>query len=577
MPEPILINFSGGINNRYTPLQLFTRQQGEVQSLVNADTTLMGRLKLLRPLAALNATPEAASIHSVIRANDVVLVASGVNLKYLDGTTLTSIFAALVGTKISFAHVGNWVFLGEGTNEQAVYLTDKTGCDWGLNPPTAAPTVAVGAAGTTKDNTFSCYYRYKITLPDGTIVRTALSPVATVAITDADANKKIEWTALVHATFTGATTVAIELFRTGVGWAATYLVAEVASGTTTYSDDVSDALLQLETEFAETGYYGPPSGVDIVVYHEGADRIFCAVGNKVYWSEAALYHTFIYDETADEYTNVNSVFLEGEDVTGAIMFDEQLYIGCQRTWRRLRGTNPDYWSWEPISGAIKGPLSWKALAVTPWGIIFPGNDGHIWIFNGFETARIVEHFVFTTEPDATCHSTYDGRFYRLFYGDATSPELILDFLEFPRRPPRIIQSTRDASASFYDPASDAFYMGDDDGYLRSGEDTDTEVTLTMKTAEIPVEQIINLGQAQSLLVHANTQDVTLQITPYCDDEAQDAITTLSTSSLKRVPMALPQNDYRTISFEISITTAEDIEIREPWVLRGQDDSAGRSS
>ena len=537
----------------------------------------MGRLKLLRPLAALNATPEAASIHSVIRANDVVLVASGVNLKYLDGTTLTSIFAALVGTKISFAHVGNWVFLGEGTNEQAVYLTDKTGCDWGLNPPTAAPTVAVGAAGTTKDNTFSCYYRYKITLPDGTIVRTALSPVATVAITGADANKKIEWTALVHATFTGATTVAIELFRTGVGWAATYLVAEVASGTTTYSDDVSDALLQLETEFAETGYYGPPSGVDIVVYHEGADRIFCAVGNKVYWSEAALYHTFIYDETADEYTNVNSVFLEGEDVTGAIMFDEQLYIGCQRTWRRLRGTNPDYWSWEPISGAIKGPLSWKALAVTPWGIIYPGNDGHIWIFNGFETARIVEHFVFTTEPDATCHSTYDGRFYRLFYGDATSPELILDFLEFPRRPPRIIQSTRDASASFYDPASDAFYMGDDDGYLRSGEDTDTEVTLTMKTAEIPVEQIINLGQAQSLLVHANTQDVTLQITPYCDDEAQDAITTLSTSSLKRVPMALPQNDYRTISFEISITTAEDIEIREPWVLRGQDDSAGRSS
>ena len=575
--QPILINFSGGINNRYTPLQLFIRQQGEVQSLVNADTTLMGRLKLLRPLAALNATAEGSSIHSIIRANGVVLVGSGINLKYQDSAALTSIFAALSGEDISFAHAGNWVFLADGTNEQAVYLTGQSGCDWGLNPPTAAPTVTVGAAGTTKDNTFSCYYRYKITLPDGTIIRTELSSAGTVVITGADANKKIEWTALVHATFTGATTVAIELFRTGVGWAATYLVAEVASGTTTYSDDVSDALLQLETEFAETGYYGPPSGVNITVYHEGADRVFCTVDNEVYWSEAGLYHTFVYDETADEYTNVNSVFLEGEDVTGMVMFDEQLYIGCQRTWKRLRGTNPYYWSWEPISGAIKGPLSWGAMAVTPWGIIYPGNDGHIWIFNGFETARIVEHFVFATKPDATCHSTYDGRFYRLFYGDTTYPELILDFLEFPRRPPRVIQSTRDASASFYDPSSNTFYLGDEDGYLRNGEDTDTEVTLTMRTAEVPIEQIINLGAGATLLIHANSQDVTLQITPYYDDVAQDPITTVRTSSLERVPIALPWNDYRAVSFEITITTAEDIEIREPWLLRGEDDSAGRSS
>jgi len=573
MPEPIIINFNGGLNNLYTPLQLFTRQQGEVQALINADTTKMGRLKLLRPLTALNSTAEDDDVHSVFRAGDVVLVGSDTYLKYVDEATLTSLFTALSGEYISFAHVGDWVFLGDGTNEQAVYLTTPTACDWGLNPPSAAPTVADSGDAGDPDGTYSCYYRYKITLPDGTVIYTALSSAASVTVV----TNKIAWSAIVHSTFTGATTIQAQLFRTKTGFSATYLVTTLASGTTTYTDNVSDTTLQTQDEYAETGYYGPPSGVDIVTYHEGADRVFCAVDNEVYWSEASLYHTFIYDEDADSYTNVNSVFLEGESITCLAMFDEQLYIGCQRTWKRLRGTNPDYWMWEPIAGAIKGPLSWRAVAVTPWGLIYPGNDGHIWIFNGFETARIAEGFVFSTDPDTTCHATYDGRFYRLFYGDATYPELILDFLEFPRRPPRIIQSTRDATASFYDSASNEFYLGDSSGYVRNGEDTDSDVTLTMQTAEIPVEQLITLGNAGSLLIHANTENVTLTITPYFDDEAQDEITTLRTSSLKRVPIAMPFNDYRSFSLRVSITTNEDIELREPWILRSEEDSVGYST
>lgn len=572
MAEPIIINFSGGLNNLYTPLQLFTRQQGEVQTLINVDTTYMGRLKLLRPLTALNSTAESTEVHSLFRAGDLVLVGASTNLKYVNSTALTSLFTGLSGEYISFAHVGDWVFLGDGTNEQAVYTTTPTACDWGLNPPSAAPTVAAGAAGN-PDGTYSCYYRYKITLPDGTVVYTALSSAASAVVS----SEKIEWSAIVHASFTGATTVQAELFRTKTGFAATYLVDTLDDGTTTLSDNVDDTTLQTQDEYAETGYYGPPSGVDIVAYHEGADWVFCAVDNEVYWSEASLYHTYIYDEDADSYSNVNSVFLEGESVTALSMFDEQLYIGCQRTWKRLRGTNPDYWTWEPIAGAIKGPIARRSVALTPWGLIYPGNDGHIWIFNGFETARISEIFVFATEPTTTCHATYDGRFYRLWYGDSDCPELILDFLEFPRRPPRPVQSTRSASSSFYDSASNEFYMGDSDGYVRNGEDTDTEVTLTVRTAEIPVEQLINMGGAGSLLIHANTENVTMTITPYFDDVAQDDITTFRTSSLKRVPIGMPFNDYRSLSLKVSITTNEAIELREPWILRSEDDSLGNSS
>lgn len=571
--NPITLKFTGGLNNRFTPIELFQRQMGECQSLVNADTTYVGRLKLLRPLSALNSTAESSSVHSIFRANDTILVGTGTSLKYRNAGLLTSLATGLSGSSLCFAHAGYWVFIGDGTNNKAVYLTTPVVTAWGIDPPTAAPTVADSGGGSGPSGTYNCYYRYKITLPDASIVYSGLSPVGTVTLTD----NTITWSNLVHATFTGATTVAIELFRSSAAMSADYLVAEVASGTTTYADSVADATLEASTEFAETGYYGPPAGVEIAVYHPGSDRVFCAVDNEVYWSEAAKYHVFVYDEDADEYQNVNSVFLEGESVTGMVLFDEQLYIASKRTWRRLRGTNPDYWSWEPIAGAIKGPVSWKALATTPYGVVYPGNDGHLWIFNGFETVRIVEHFVFSTDPSTASHATFDGRFYRLFYEDTTYPELVVDFFGFPSRPPRVIQSTRTATASHYDPASNEYYLGDSSGYLRNGEDTSTSVSLTFRTAEIPIEQLVNLGNAASLLVHMNTEGVNMTITPYYDDEAQSALASVHTDSLQRVALPLPWNIYRSLSLQVSISTAEDIEIREPWMIRGEDDDTSSYS
>ena len=572
MSDPISLLFTGGINNIDTPLDLFLKGLKEAVSCINADTTLLGRLKLLRPLLALNTTAEGSSIHTVFVANEVVLVGAGANMKYWDGDDLTSILTGLAAASASMAHAGNWVYFGNGTDKQAVYLPDKTGCDWGQDVPSAAPTVAVGAAGSVKDNTYSCYYRYKITLPDGTIIRTGLSPVATVAITGADADKKIEWTGLVHADFTGATTNQIELFRTGTGISATYLVTTLDSGTTTYSDDVSDVNLILQTAFAETGYYPPPDGVDVAIYDPGSDRVFCTVGNNIYWCEAGLYHIFVYNATAGEYTNINSIFLAGENVTSLALFDEQLYIGSQKTWRRRRGTNPSYWTWEDINGAIKGPLNFRSVALTPWGLVYPGNDGHIWIFNGFTTAKVVEQFVFSTEPDTTAHASFDGRFYRLYYGDTTNPELVIDFFGFPNVPPRVVQSTRSASASFYDPATNEFYQGDSDGYLRNGADTGEEVTLTVRLAEVPIERLIDIGNAGSMLIHVNTQEDSLTITPYCDDEAQTPLSTIETDNLKRLPVPLGLNEYRTFSFEATITTKKDIELREPWLIRSEDDA-----
>lgn len=575
---PIPITFSGGMNNVDTALDLFLRKKGEVPFLVNADTTLKGRLKLLRPLTALNSVAASASIHTIYRGkgSDVILIGYSTIMGHLlNGITPTSLLTGLASASKSIGHAGNWVFMGDGTCNRSIYLAGPTGCSWGQAIPSAAPTVAVGAAGSVKDGTYSCYYRYKITLPDGvTVLRTGLSPAGSVAITGADADKKINWSALVHSTFTGVTgsNLQVELFRTKTGWSATYLVATVDSPTTSLTDeDVSDADAVLNTEFAETDYYPPPDNIDIVTYHPGADRMFVAVDNNVYWSEAGLYHIFQYSTSASEYTNVNSVFLSGENVTSMIILDEQLFIGCQRTWRRLRGSNPTYWQWEDVAGATKGPINWQSVAVTPWGAIYPGNDGYLWLFNSFSTNKLLEYFQFDTDPDTTCRAAFDGRFYRLFYGDATYPELVLDFLEYPSRPPRIVKSTRNATACHYDPAASVFYMGDSDGYVRSGEDTSQDVTLTVRTPEIPVEQLVKLGDMASLLIHADTGGDNLDITPYQDEVAQTALTSVATSSLVRQALPLPLDLERTISLGITITSSEDVELREPWMLSREDD------
>lgn len=566
MSEPIIIMLTGGMNNLDTPLNLFLKQQGALPLMVNVDTTLRGRLKLLRPLMALNTTAESGSIHSVYRAQDLILAGAGTTLKYRNNASLTSLLTGLSGSYISMTDAANWIFLGDGTNKKSIYISGPTACDWGHAVPSVAPTVASGAAGN-PNGTYSCYYRYKITLPDASIIYTGLSPIGSAIV----ANEKIEWSALVHASFTGATSVAIELFRTLTGWSATYLVTEIASGTTTYSDDKTDAQMQANTAFAESGYYPPPANINMTVYHPGCDRVFAVVDNKIYWSEAGLYHIFKYSTSAGAYSNVNSIFLEGEDVTGLIVIDEQLYIGSQKTWMRLRGNNPSTWVWEPTN-AIKGPVSWRSLANTQYGVIYPGNNGRMWLFNGYSANMIVDQFIFDTEPDTTCHATYDGRFYRLCYGDTTYPEIIFDF-QGGLAAARVIQSTRSHSASFYHINSNELYVGDSDGYLRNGDDDTQDVTLTFHTAEIPIEQLINIGMAGSLLVHANTQGDDLIITPYQDEVAQTALSAYVTSSLLRNPKSIPLNTYRTLSFLVAITSKEDIEIREPLILRSDEDDA----
>jgi len=564
MTKPIIIRLTGGMNNADIPINLFLKQQGELPLLVNADTALRGRLKLLRPLTALNTTAEGSSIHSVYRAQSLILAGAGTNLKYRDEANLTSLFTGLSGDYISMTDVANWVYLGDGTNKKSIYIPGPTACDWGHAIPSAAPTVAVGAGGANPNGTYSCYYRYKITLPDASVIYTGLSAVGSVA----PATQKIEWSALVHASFTGATSVAIELFRTMTGWSATYLVAEIAEGTTTYSDNKTDAQCQANTAFAETDYYPPPANINMAIYHPGCDRVFAVVDNNIYWSEAGLYHIFKYSTSAGEYANINSIFLEGENVTGLMMIDEQLYIGSQKTWMRLRGTDPATWSWEPTN-AIKGPLYWRSLANTQYGVIYPTNDGHIGLFNGYSANRILDQFIFNTVPTTACHATYDGRFYRLFYGDATYPEIIFDF-QGGLAEAKAIQSTRNYSASYYHVNSNQLYVGDSSGYVRNGNDETEDVTLTFQTPEIPVEQLINVGEAGSLLIHVNTQGDNLIITPYQDDAVQDALSAHVASSLRRDQISISWNTYRTLSFLVSITSHKDIEIREPWILRAED-------
>jgi hypothetical protein len=419
--------------------------------------------------------------------------------------------------------------------------------------------VVDSTVGGNPDGTYSCYYRYRVTLPDGTIILTALSPVGSVTV----ATNKISWTVPAAPSFTGATSVQIDLYRTATSMSGNYLVTTLAVGTTTYTDDVSDADLQLLSTYDETGYYPPPANIKIVKYYPAADRVFATVGPDAYWSEAGIYNIFKYSATAAEYENVNSVFLTGDDITAVKRIDENLYFGSAGTWRRLRGRTPSNWTWEDTMAAA-GPVNDESAVETPWGVIHPAADGTMWMFTGNTSRSILDEFVFATPPGTSSHATFDGRFYRLFYEDPTYPELVVDFLKYPEIPPRIVQSSRTATASFYDKNTGKFYLADTN-YLRYGADSADEVTLTIKTPDIPLEGLLRIGSRSMLNYKANTRGADITVTPYADGAALTPFT-ISTATDKRDRAPLPFGDAYTLSLLIEITTALAITIEEPWLI-----------
>ena len=557
--QPNEIRFSGALNNLNTAIDLFQRKRGEVPLMVNCDITLPGKLSPLKTLLALNAGA-GTTIHSLFVGNGVVFIVDGITLQYLSTSSLVTLLALTASTKMSWAKAGNWIFCANGADKQAIYINTPVACAWGLAIPTVMPTVADSGTAGNPNGTYSCYYRYRVTLPDGSIILTALSPVGSVTLT----TKKINWTVPAYPTFTGATSVHVDLFRTSTAMAGNYLVTTL-TGATTYTDDLTDAALQLLTVYAETGYYPPPAGINLAKYCPASDRVFAVVGNVAYWSEPGKYHVFLYKASVAEYESVNSVFLAGENITAVKIIDEQMYFGSTGTWRRLRGKTPVDFKWEDTP-AIKGPINDESAVETPWGVLHPSIDGTMWMFTGITSRQIVPEFVFATRPTAaTAHATFDGRFYRLFYGDAANPELMIDFLKYPELPPRVVQSTRSATASFYDKFTGKFYMVDAQ-YVRNGVDASSSIAMRFQTPDIPLSGLSELGKAASLVYKCNTQGEDMTVTPYVDDVAGAPIT-INTATLKRDYTGVPFGDGYAMSLLFEITSAAAILIEEPFLLK----------
>ena len=132
--QPIELRFSGALNNFNTPLDLYLRKKGEVPILRNADLTLPGIISPLKGLLPLNSTA-GADIHSIFVGNAVKFVVDGVGLKYLLAAALTALGSLTASTKVRWAHVGNWIFIANGTDRKAIYIPTPVMCDWGIAIP----------------------------------------------------------------------------------------------------------------------------------------------------------------------------------------------------------------------------------------------------------------------------------------------------------------------------------------------------------------------------------------------------------------------------------------------------------
>lgn len=603
------IYFSRGLNT--TQRNRLLLKDGEVAGLVNADLDFYGGLTIRKKPASWKTG--LGSIHSIYRTQQIHFVGHGTTLSAVTSAGVETVLATgLSGSRLTMRAVGNWLYVSDGTNRKKVYIPTLSVFTWGFASPTAAPAAAVGAAGN-PSGTYSCYYSYVAKYADGSEYETDLSPAASAAVSA----QKIEWTLPASAPDSQVTHLRLYRDKSGLSQSldqlrtnieatqaantsdnplynglvsvlfreavkretqkkivqdtvqdqniiiGPYLVAEIALGTTTYSDDFSDADLELKMPFTREMYLPVPSYRKIA--YRGK-RIYGITSNRLWWGAA-----FQPDALEPSWDGYNTTTFDEHDNTSLHEYDGFIYVGSRAGFMRLRGATPADWSLDPTPATV-GPLSDETCAVTPLGILFPREEG-MFLFNGY-TSRptcgqikdVLDQVNWTAFPDVA-FSTWDGRFYILHYpatGSATvNRELILDFA-FGEANVRATEGDFTLTAAFFDRYDQKVYYGDGGGVLYDGTGAESR-SFEVQTKEIPTKDAIAAGEFTNLHYEADTKGEPLTITAIYDGVEQESFT-ITTSGRAKGSIGLPQGiSYRT-GLKISATTTLDMVLYEPWFL-----------
>lgn len=560
MTEIETIAFDKGINRKKGPLFL---ESGELYSCAGYSLETAGELKTRTPVTQQGVIDADGTINGIHRYIDSIIASSKAycpgeqvyfNYIYQRDVTGTYFNVALMAGNVrpAFADFEKFIFCVDGESKYA--FIDEKVYPWGVANPYKAPAVAVGAAGN-PDGEYYCYVTFYIIFPNDKVVETGPSAAGTVTAS----TQKIEWTGIPTCDFTGeGLSIQRRLWRTVSGVA--YLVTTLTNNTvTTYSDNVTDANLQLSTILGTTSYSTPPDGmIDLEVYLQ---RVFGIKDNRLYFSEAYVPFSFL--TTSDIV-----VTKDDENLVSVIKWGDQIFLVSNETWRRLQGSDPDTWAIKQTF-ADSGIINRHTLKVTKYGLIGLWYDG-IHLFDGSTTKNITErvlgrNYFLDVSDWTTAYAEYDGQTYNLYYDSAGSGLdscLKLDFTYYPEIRAHTSDFVPDAHEYYTGGGIQYFAM---DGYEYDESGTETIAT-SLQTGDLAFKNILKRKHLEYLYYDIDTGGTDVTLTVYADGVSA-WITTINESSRKRKRHSLlPNIDGYRFSVKLDCADSSDVVIYSPWAL-----------
>jgi hypothetical protein len=555
-------SFDKGINLKKSPLLL---EDGEMIACSGFSFDHDGVLEARAPKTIGNVIRAVGTVNGIHRYGDSIIASakslcpgSQAYFNYIYQRTTTGVYSNidLLGGNVrpAFADYENFIFAVDGESRRA-YSNEKD-YKWGVDNPTTAPAVVAGVAGN-PNGEYYCYATFYVKFPNDKVVETGPSPVATLTVV----TSKIEWSSIPTCPYQGSELIIHRrLYRTVSGIA--YLVATLSDNTTTtYSDNATDAVLQVSTILGTEGYIPPPDGMtDLAVYLQ---RIFGIKKTALYWTEP--YAPFNFTDTGN-----GIVTKEDEDLVGLVEWGDQLFLASSERWYRLQGNDPETWSIRRTFTDV-GIVNRSTLKRTKYGLIGLWNDG-IYLFDGSINRNITEKKLgrkfFTDLSDlSVCYAEFDGQKYYFYYastGSTLNSCIVIDFAYHPDY--RIYTDDFIATAhELYKDENIRYLAKSGYEYTESGTET---IATSLQTGDKPFGAILKRKNLTYLFYDLYTAGQDVTVTIYCDGTSAQTLTFNNSVRERKRSNQLKNIEGYRFSLALSCANSSAVKIYSPWGLEG---------
>jgi len=262
------------------------------------------------------------------------------------------------------------IFALNGTDRKKINGTTVE--EWGIDPPTVVPTLAVGA-GTGLTGDFNIKYTYAVKSGSTVITESNPSDAASSAQTLSNEDLKVTWTASTDSQVTH-----VRLYRTLSGGLIYFHDQDIAVGTVTIDTSTTDANLGGEVD---TDHNRPPLG-SVVIGPLYNGLCFIIQDNLLYWCK---------DKQPEYWPTNNFIEVGPPQFPGktAISLDGQLYVLTRNILWFIQGTTSGAFKPIPFE-SLAGSLNiFAAIGVKGRGIYHLGQDG-IYLFSGGVDRKVSE-------------------------------------------------------------------------------------------------------------------------------------------------------------------------------------------